>query len=397
MNYESLLKELTSDIKTIYRDNSDAPAFHDKIRKKELLKLVREFALIYKFSDEDTFIIECSALIYGTGYLDTSSNPGAVSIANMERQLKNKGLDQQVLNSIRNNISAAMGNIIADVLMSQLFCDCVYSFFGSDDFDNDVKLLWKEEKRKAPNMSKEEFYRSILKQMELFKYVSSTAQERFNAQKDKNLLYLTKKIPPIQSIPIKESHVHNSEHSEQKVSEPKIIRGVDTMFKISSTNHQRLSDLADNKAHILITVNSIILSAILSLLLRRLSDNHFLIIPTALILCVSLGAMIFAILATRPSVPGGLSTREQIDRNEVNLLFFGNFYRMPIDDFKYGMEKIMVNSDLLYQSLMTDIYMQGVVLGKKYKLLRFSYNIFMYGLIVSVLSFAIAAALFLNV
>jgi hypothetical protein len=168
------------------------------------------------------------------------------------------------------------------------------------------------------------------------------------------------------------------------------------MFKISSTNQQRLSDLADNKAHILITENSIILSAILSLLLRKLTENHFLIFPTAIILSVSLAAMVFAILATRPSVPHGISTREQINRNEVNLLFFGNFYRMPVDDFRYGMGKMMESSDILYHSLITDLYMQGVVLGKKYKLLRISYNIFMYGLVVSVIAFAVAATMFIK-
>jgi hypothetical protein len=40
------------------------------------------------------------------------------------------------------------------------------------------------------------------------------------------------------------------------------------------------------------------------------------------------------------------------------------------------------------------VYAQGVVLGKKYRLLRIAYNIFMFGLIVSVLAFIIASAIF---
>jgi hypothetical protein len=99
------------------------------------------------------------------------------------------------------------------------------------------------------------------------------------------------------------------------------------MFRISSSNHQRLSDMADNKAHIMITVNSIILSAVISLLLRKLTDYEYLTIPTFILLSISLLAMTFSILATRPSIPAGIFTRADVDEKRVNLLFFGNFYK----------------------------------------------------------------------
>jgi hypothetical protein len=170
-------------------------------------------------------------------------------------------------------------------------------------------------------------------------------------------------------------------------------KGIETMFRVSSSNHQRLSDMADNKAHIMITVNSIILSAIISLLLRRLEDYSYLIIPTFIILMVSLTTMIFAILATRPSLPEGRFSAEDVDNKKVNLLFFGNFYRMNLQDYVAGMRNVMADREFLYGSLIIDVYSQGVVLGRKYRLLRISYNIFMFGLIASVLAFIIAAAI----
>ena len=51
-------------------------------------------------------------------------------------------------------------------------------------------------------------------------------------------------------------------HSKNKKNE-RPIRGVETMFRVSSSNHQRLSVMADNKAHIMISVNSIIVSVAL--------------------------------------------------------------------------------------------------------------------------------------
>lgn len=170
-------------------------------------------------------------------------------------------------------------------------------------------------------------------------------------------------------------------------------KGIETMFRVSSANHQRLSDMADNKASIMITVNSIILSAVLSLLLRRLEDQPYLAIPTFMLIAISLVAMIFAILSTRPSIPNGSFTLADIEQQKVNLLFFGNFYKMSLPDFKEAMQKTMADSDLLYGNLIMDGYAQGIVLGKKYRLLRISYYIFMFGLIASVIAFFLVSVL----
>ena len=94
------------------------------------------------------------------------------------------------------------------------------------------------------------------------------------------------------------------------------------MFRVSSSNHQRLSDMADNKAHIMITVNSIILSAVISLLLRKLDENSYLMIPTFMLLAASLITIIFSILATRPTIPNGIFSKKDIEEKKVNLLIF---------------------------------------------------------------------------
>jgi hypothetical protein len=162
------------------------------------------------------------------------------------------------------------------------------------------------------------------------------------------------------------------------------------MFRISSNNHQRLSDMADNKAHIMVQTNAIILSVVLSVLIRKLEDNHHLIIPTIILLSVCVITLVFSILATRPTIPQGTFTKQDLDEKKVNLLFFGNFYRMNLEDYSKGMQVVMNDREFLYNSLTKDIYSTGVVLGRKYRLLRIAYNVFMYGIILSVLAFAIA-------
>jgi len=164
-------------------------------------------------------------------------------------------------------------------------------------------------------------------------------------------------------------------------------KGIETMFRITSHNNQRLSDMADKKAHILITVNSIILSAIISLVLRKLDEHSFLMYPTFILLAVCLASIVVSILATRPAIPNGTFTPNDLDTKGVNLLFFGNFYKMSLDDYASGMFRVMDDKDFLYQTLIRDVYGQGTVLGKKYQLLRLAYSIFMFGLIVAVVAF----------
>ncbi len=165
------------------------------------------------------------------------------------------------------------------------------------------------------------------------------------------------------------------------------------MFWITSANHQRLSDMADSKAHIMISVNSIIISVLLSVLLKNLEQFPQYTLPAMTLLAVSLVTIVFSILATRPNIPPSTFTQTDINEKRVNLLFFGNFFKMSMEDYTSGMLQMMDDRDFLYRSLIKDVYSQGVVLGSKYQRLRISYNVFMYGLIVSVLAFSIAAIL----
>jgi len=171
------------------------------------------------------------------------------------------------------------------------------------------------------------------------------------------------------------------------------LRAVQTMFRNSSSNHQRLSVMADNKALIMISVNSIIISVVIGLVIGKFVMNSKLIAPTALLLIVNVLAIIYSVLATRPNIPGGTFTKEEVDNKTVNLLFFGSYYKMEYKDFDYGIRQLMNDNEFLYSSFIKDIYWQGRVLGRKFRLLRISYDIFMYGTAASVLAYLVTTVL----
>jgi hypothetical protein len=105
---------------------------------------------------------------------------------------------------------------------------------------------------------------------------------------------------------------------------------------------------------------------------------------------VCVAAIVFSILATRPNVNHGKFTEDDIRNKRTNLLFFGNFFRMSLQDYDWAMQEMLGDRDYLYSSIVKDNYFLGVVLAKKYNYLRIAYNIFMYGLILAIIAFVIA-------
>ena len=171
-------------------------------------------------------------------------------------------------------------------------------------------------------------------------------------------------------------------------------RGVETMFRTTSRNHVEFSNMVDGKANIMISINTLVISVVISVLFRKLDTNTFMTIPTFVFLAVCLLTIVFAVLASRPKVTTGMFTREDVTSKRANLLFFGNFYRVPVEEFEWGMREMLKDKDYLYDSMIRDFYYLGQVLGKKYHYLRISYNIFMYGFVFSIILYVVMFMIF---
>jgi hypothetical protein len=285
-------------------------------------------------------------------------------------------------------------------LLEQIVCDGDLFHLGKDNFGELNKSMRKEaEERKGREIDKKEWRRDAIALLQSHHFHTDYCQLLLNQKKQENLDNLLKKqkepvfpdkarAAPVNTPPAEQKEIPKIKKPERPV------RGIETMFRVASTNHQRLSDMADSKAHIMISVNSIILSVVIGLMARKLETAQNLIIPTLILLTGSVIAVVFSVLATRPKIPSGYFSPEQLANKSVNLLFFGNFYNMDFDHYYEGMQEVMKDGEFLYASLIKDIHSQGIVLGNKYKLLRVSYTIFMFTLILAVLAFAITFIFF---
>ena len=179
---------------------------------------------------------------------------------------------------------------------------------------------------------------------------------------------------------------------QAKVKDDRPEKGVETMFRVTLRNHIKLSDIADTKANILLSVNAIILSIVLANLVPKLDkeSNQFLVVPTFVFILTAVTSMIGAIISTKPKITSGEFSRKDIEKKKVNLLFFGNFYKMPLVDFDWGIKRMMEDREYLYGAMTKDLYFLGLVLARKYSLLRVTYTIFMIGILASVISFVVS-------
>lgn len=169
-------------------------------------------------------------------------------------------------------------------------------------------------------------------------------------------------------------------------------RGISDMFRTLYRTHLDLSGIADNKSNIMISINGIIISIILASISPKIDSNPWLLIPTAILLVTCVSSMVFAVLSARPRITKEKVTLEDVRANRANILFFGNYNTLTREEYVEGLEELMQDSTRLYDNLARDVYGIGSVLAKKYKLLRYSYNFFMVGLVLSVISFIVVLA-----
>lgn len=377
MDYTTLIKETAEYIED-FMDEHDLSTlrFHNGIHVKEVVEAVEKMARYYKLNERDTAVVILAAYFHDVGYCDFGQNGHEQRSAEIATAFfKSKNVDPSIITAIRGCILATKMPQSPNNLLEEIICDADLFHFGSDWFDVRNKLMRQESQASGKPQDKEDWRRKTIKLMEGHRYHTEYGRQLLDHKKQENIESLRQK------------------EAADKRKNKRPDRGIETMFRITSTNNQRLSDMADNKSNILITVNSIILSVVIALLLRKLDNNAHLIIPTIILLSISLATMVLAILATRPSIPSGYYTQEDLTSKKVNLLFFGNFHRMDLDSYTAGMKEVMEDRDFLYNTLIKDVYSQGVVLGRKFQLLRLAYNIFMYGLILSVLVFLIVVVI----
>ena len=338
-------------------------------------------------SDDELNVVKLCAWFHDAGYIISPENHETEGARIAAEFLTAKGIDDNIISQVKNCILATRIPQQPTDLISQVLCDADLMHLSEDNYIERIEKMRKEwinlsEKK----IGKRKFHTSSVKFFQNHEYHTDFAKKELQPKKDKNLQLLQKEIYMLEQ----EKEKKLLETKTKKAKSKGYSRGVESMFRNTARMQINLSSIADNKSNILISVNAIIISISMTVLVTRLDQIPEYIIPTLIFLLFCLVTIVFAILSTRPNISSVTFNKEDIKQNKVNLLFFGNFYKMELNDYEEAINGLMNNEDNLYSTMIKDQYFLGKVLAKKYKLLRIAYNVFMVGIIVSVLSFVIA-------
>ncbi|MEO7982497.1 MAG: Pycsar system effector family protein [Bacteroidota bacterium] len=407
-----LVKAAKEQVTVLLSDKlSKSIRFHTLQHTQEVVAACEVLADYQQIPEDDRFALLLAAWFHDTGYTGgKAKDHETLSIQLVTDFLNANSVEEEIRSRVIGCINATRIPQCPQSNLEQIMCDADLFHLGTNDFKEKSRLLREEfGEFSGMDISKKDWRKSNIRFLEEHKYFTTYAQEKLQPVKEQYLIELKQKDNDKTISDMKPDKKENKDKPKAKddeklttalkkaaevkaklEKEKQSERGISTVFRIVAQNQNNLSGMADSKANILISVNSIILSIIISALATKIDENPNLKIPVGILVLVCVSAIVFSILATRPNVTHGTFTQEDIKQKKTNLLFFGNFYKMSLPDYDWAMQEMLADKDYLYSSIAKDNYFLGVVLARKYRFLRYAYNIFMFGLILSMLAFAVA-------
>ena len=373
-----LLKEIekyASDL--IVKESSENLTYHTVDHTRRVVKNAEYIGTCENLNEDEMNILLASAWFHDTGYIKKYQGHEKESVVIAVNFLKLKGVDRDITDLISKSILATTFPHHPTHKIAEILCDADFMHMGTEDYFEHAEKLRQELKNAGVRkLNKLKFKKESVHLFKNHSFNTGYCLGEITKTKKKNLQLLQESITKREQKKRKPSKKGKS-----------YSRGVDSMFKLTARNQINLSSIADNKSNILISLNGIIISLGLVALASKFKENPAIILPTIIFIVFSLSTIILAILSTRPFISSGKFTKNDIKQKKVNLLFFGNFYKMGLNDYEWAIREMISDDQHLYTTMTKDQYSLGKVLAKKYRLLRWAFNVFMLGLVVSVIAF----------
>ncbi|MEZ4883565.1 MAG: DUF5706 domain-containing protein [Chitinophagales bacterium] len=367
------------------KQSSTKLVYHTYNHTLEILDVCEDMAQYYELSQRDKEILMLAACFQNTGYMADyrDHDNESIIIAEdflMELDYPKEKLDR-VLVLIRNSsLTDHPGNLLQEILH-----DANLMHIGKKDFFRKGTLLRIEvEQNLGESHTASEWEQIELDFLLDNEFFTQYAVEKFSSRRAKN---------------IKKQHgnlLKSKQNRKKKKAGKSFGRGIETLYRATYRNHINLSSIADAKANMMISINTIIMSVIITfagtgftISSSMMIERYRFIVPIMVLLVASLISVVFAVLSARPKVTEKTMTEKKLKERKSSVLFFGNFTQIPLEKFVEFLNNFKMDQKLLYDNMSVDIYYLGLVLERKYKLLRISYNTFMGGLVISVLTFIV--------
>ncbi len=366
--------------------------YHNYQRSAAIVKCVEELTVHSNLSETGKETVFIAAWFQGTGYLFDYDAPEEKSIALVREFLAAVKYPAMKINAVAACLEEISISGVPQTKEAKVLSDAVQIVSFTTDFFAQSPLL-RLEKELLQNYytSPFEWEQWQLQQLMMAKLYTAHGKSAYESQIAQNIVDQKVRVQKNRFNKYKSvsdtPSLRKFENLERKLPE----RATQTFFRVNYRNHINLSAIADNKANIMISVNAILISVMISILSYQdiTESNPMVILPVVIFLITGLMSLIFAVLSIRPKVTK-LNDRT-LDVNELkkNIVFFGNFVQLDLEQYEEAMDAMLRDGELMYGNMTRDLYYLGKVLDKKYRFLTIAYNIFMLGLAATVISFLI--------
>ncbi len=383
--------------------------YHSPDHTYQVVEKVEEIGLQCQLKSGEIDVLRLAAWLHDLGYIDVYDGHEEASKQMADTFLSEQGAPQPVIDSVGRLILATKLDTEPNNLLEKVIKDAdLFNLATPDALENSEKIRWEWEYFCNREFSDEDWDAFNYTFFTNHEYYTQYALEVMEPVKQEHVKKLRKRIKKRKKkqeesarailefqLEERDTQVEKLKKKLKKIKKQRPDRGIETMFRTTYRTHINLSDLADSKANILLSINAIIISIVFSNTVEKGYgfEDAYIWVPSLMMLTVCMTTIVFAILATRPKVSTGTFDRQDILEKKTNLLFFGNFYRMDLDDYLWGINEMMNDASYLYGSMAKDIFFLGKVLAKKFQLLRMAYTVFMWGMGVSVLAYAVSIML----
>jgi hypothetical protein len=357
--------------------------YHNFEHAREVADVSAQLANAAYLSHGQSMSLMLAAWFHDCGYANAPGDIAAGSILLLDVFLRDNPTEPEIIDGARELIKFIHSGAEPKTLVEELFFDANYSYIGRKRFFNRSELLRIEnetfEGRKLPLF---EWQSLLMDTLVNHRFRTPWAQARFTGRQNKNI--------------VKQRELKNKAmiKSTRKRTGKDFGRGVDTLYRVTLRNHINLSRIADGKANMIISINTLVLSIIItagafgfSLDQLTLQESLTYLIPVIMLMLTALATIILAVFSALPKVAGENFDMEDVRQHKLSILFFGNFLQLSREQFVDHLRDLKRDQEVLYDDLSRDLYNLGAVLAKKYRLLSLSYKVFIIGLAISILTF----------
>ncbi len=363
--------------------------YHDLAHTMSVREAAKDLGKRYLLDDQDMEVLELAALFHDTGFTKAYVGHEEVSKQIAEEFLKKENCPDERIKQVQDLIEMTKVSVVPQSLIQKIMKDSDFNTNGSTYLEKSDALRHEWEVFCDIKMTDDEWLENNLNFWSGHQFYTGEAQALYGDEKRKTLKKLRKKMEKMDQL--SESKPVSLEALGFAINKSKSAQ---MMFKTTLRNQIDLTNIADNKANIMLSINSLLITIGIPILASNLEKSPYLIYPAAVLLLTCILSIVYATTATRPVKMEGFTDLNRISEGNTNLFFFGNFYKMTRDDYIKGLTTVTHNEDLLDKSIVNDLYFLGRTLGHKYRRLRITYAIFMIGMVTTVLVFAITFLVF---